>query len=487
MDGGATRPFPSERLFEWVAVLLFGVLSAVLFAFCLVASDRPAHVAPGLLASIGLLVFVLHLALAGRRLGTFDPALWIPVAMLAFYFGMPYARALGAARTYEAWSVDPPLHLVGGFATALLTLSAFLTGLHLHGLPSRARLDVRPWSDLGALRLASILVFALGALLAAIGFVVAGAGPILGEYGASYEAKAHGADFRFFDLGLILAKAGLLGVLASHHRASRRLTLAALVASALLLLFSARLGDRGGMLSFALPAAWIFSQRIRAVRRVWILPGILIAVLAFPSIKEYRETGSLSQALRIGPLEGTRASLYEAGSSVLTYCYTLDLIPAERPFGWGISYLRAVLHLIPNLGLSPGKAFLPDPLSADPAAWLVERIQPAKYAEGGGYGYAVGAEWYFNFGFPGVLLGMVLFGHLLGAVRKQAVDGPYRLLLCAFAYWAGLLIVRNVVAAPLKAVVWSMLALTLTAWLLRLLRLAPATREVPAPAEPGRA
>jgi hypothetical protein len=475
------RSIVSTRLLEVLGAMIFGFASVLLFVSCLVAVDGPALLSPALSALVALMAFGFHIALCGRRLGAFDPVLWIPVAMLAFYFGMPYARALGAPLSYEAWSTDPPLHLAHGFVLALLSYTAFLTGLHLHGLPERTQPDATPWIGLRRLRLASLLVVLLGGGLIVVGFVVVGSAPILGEYGASYEAKAYGADFRFFDLGFILAKAGLLGMLAAHRPEARQTTLWTLVVAGLVLLLSARLGDRGGMLSFILPGAWIASQRVLRLRRAWILPGLLASFFLFPGIKEYRESGTLSQILRSNPIEAARASLYEAGSSVLTFSYTLDFIPDEQPFGWGISYLRAALHLVPNLGQSPGKTFLPDPLTADPAAWLVERVHPAKYAEGGGYGYAAGAEWYFNFGFPGVLLGMTALGYGLAAVRKRALVGPQWLLVSAFAYWAGLLMVRNVVAAPLKAVVWSMLALVLVAWLLRLLAPGPAPqREEPA-------
>jgi hypothetical protein len=456
------------RGLELFGVTLFGI-SSLLLALLIASSTPLASISPTTFSVLALLLFGIHVALVGRHLGTFDPAVWIPVAMLLFYFGMPYARALGAPLSYEAWSVDPPVNLGRGFGTALLTLSAFLTGLHLRGIPDRSSLAPVSSNDQRSVRLASSLVVMAGIVLMIIGIFVAGPSRVLGDYGAVYEAKAYGADFRFFDLGFILAKSGLLGILVTHTRRTRRSTGAAAVAAAILLLFSARLGDRGGMLSFLLPAAWIVSQRIRQINRIWILPCVLAAFIVFPALKEYRETGAIAHTLRGGVLESTRASLYEAGSSVLTFCYTLDLIPAERSYGLGISYLRAGLHLIPNVGLSPGKGFLPDPLVADPAAWLVERIHPAKYAQGGGYGYAAGAEWYFNFGIPGVLLGMVLLGFLLASIRAADHRSPYRLLVSAISFSVGLLIVRNVVAAPLKSAVWSLAAIVVYDVVLRIL------------------
>ncbi len=472
------------RGLDLLGATLFGTVS-IFLSFLIASSPQHGTISPEMTSVFALVLFSTHIALAGRRLGTFDSAVWIPVAMLLFYFGMPYARALGAPLSYEAWSVDPPSNLGRGFEAALLTLSAFLTGLHLRGLPDRSRWNPESQTDQRCIRIASSLVVTTGIVLMLAGIFIAGPARVLGDYGAVYEAKAYGADFRFFDLGFILAKTGLLGILVTHTPRTRRSTGFAIVVAAFLLLFSARLGDRGGILSFLLPAGYIASQRIRQVNRIWILPCVLAAFILFPGLKEYRETGTITHTLSGGVLQSTRASLYEAGSSVLTFCYTLDLIPSERSYGLGISYLRAALHLIPNIGLSPGKAFLPDPLVADPAAWLVERIHPAKYAQGGGYGYAAGAEWYFNFGIPGVLLGMILFGYLFAGIRSIDQRGAYMLLVSAVSFSVGLLIVRNVVAAPLKSAVWSLAALVVYDFSVRLL-LRDARQRRPSDTEPIR-
>ena len=51
-------------------------------------------------------------------------------------------------------------------------------------------------------------------------------------------------------------------------------------------------------------------------------------------------------------------------------------------------------------------------------------LEPAKFFDGqSGYGYAYGAEWYFNFGFPGMLLGMMFTGWLTGFFRNNSCEG----------------------------------------------------------------
>ena len=82
-----------------------------------------------------------------------------------------------------------------------------------------------------------------------------------------------------------------------------------------------------------------------------------------------------------------------------------------------------------------------------------------KYEQGGGYGYSVGAEWYFNFGLPGVFAGMILMGYLLCVFRKRQHMGPLWMVWSALFFLMLELIVRNIIGAPLKAATWSFVSL----------------------------
>jgi oligosaccharide repeat unit polymerase len=422
------------------------------------------------------MAMLLHVTLASRRVSAVDPVIWVPVALLIFYFGMPFARFLGTDISYEAWSVAPPQNLARGFGVSLLTTTAFLAGIYLHGIEDRRHPHRASWPDATFLGWAGLAVLAIGAVFILVGFVWVGPSVILGMYGEIYENKAIGADFRLFDVGLIFAKAGVIGILAVHRPQRIFWTSLAIVAAAVIFALSARLGDRGGLVSFAFATVWIYAQRIRRVPISWLAVAGFLVVFLIPGVKEYRETRSLAATLSLNPIEATSSTLFEAGNSVLSYAYTLDLIPSEKSYGWGISYVRAFLHLLPNLGLTPGKSFMPDLLVSSPSHWLTERVNPSKYAQGGGYGYSVGAEWYFNFGLPGVFAGMIFMGYMLCFFRERQRRGPLWLVWSALFFSMFTLIVRNIISAPLKAATWSFVALWAVSSLLRTLTRSTPTR-----------
>jgi oligosaccharide repeat unit polymerase len=457
------------RVLDLVGFTFFGFFSCVLSIACWATVHWPNFLGPGFLAVCAAMAMLLHFTLASRRVSVVDPVIWIPIALLVFYFGMPFARFFGADISYEAWSVQPTQNLARGFGVALLTLTAFLTGMYLHGIEDRGHPQGTSGPDAIFLGWAGFVVLAIGAAFMLVGFFRAGPSVIMGMYGEIYANKAIGADFRLFDVGLIFAKAGAIGMLAVHRPQRIVWTSLATAAAVVIFVLSARLGDRGGLISFAFATAWIFSQRIRRIPISWIAVAGVVMVFLIPGVKEYRTTRSLAATLSLNPIEATSSTLFEAGTSVLTYAYTLDLIPAEKPYGWGISYVRAFLHLIPNLGLTPGKSFMPDNLVSNPGHWLTERIHPAKYEQGGGYGYSVGAEWYFNFGLPGVLIGMTLMGYMLCFFRERQCRGALWMVWSALLFTMFALIVRNIIGAPLKAATWSFVALWGVSSLLRVL------------------
>jgi len=456
------------RVLDLMGFLFFGFCSCILLIVCSRIGRWPASMGPEFLAGCSLMTMLLHVTLASRRVSTVDPVIWIPVAFLVFYFGMPFARFLGAHIAYDAWSIPAPVNLSRGFGVALLTMTSFIAGIYLHGIDDRRNSQRPAWATSVFVGWAGLIVFVIGAASMLVGFVRAGPAVILGMYGDIYASKAVGVDFRLFDVGLIFTKAGVIGLFAAHPPRRIIWLSIAITAAFLIVVISARLGDRGGLISFALAVTWVYAQRIRRIP-VWMLAvAAVFVIFLIPGIKEYRETRSLADTLRLNPVQAASSTLFEAGTSVLTYAYTLDLIPSEKSYGWGISYLRSFLDLVPNLGLTPGKSFLPDVLASSPSLWLTARINPAKYQQGGGYGYSVGSEWYFNFGMPGVLLGMIFMGYLLCFFRKKQQNGPLWLVWSALFYSMLELIVRNIIGAPLKAATWSFVALWAVSGLLRL-------------------
>jgi oligosaccharide repeat unit polymerase len=447
--------------------MFFGFFSCILLVSCWATDHWPIFLSPEFFAVSAALAMLLHVILVSRRVSAVDPVIWIPVALVVFYFGMPFSRFLGANISYEAWSVQPSKNLARGFGVALLTLIAFLSGMYLRGIADRRLPDRTRWPGANLIGWAGFSVLAIGSAFMLVGFVRAGPSVILGMYGDIYQSKAIGVDFRLFDVGLIFAKAGAIGMLVAHRPKRIIWTSFSITAAIVIVIVSARLGDRGGLISFALAAAWIYSQRIHRIPASWLAIAGALMVFLIPGIKEYRETRSLAATMSLNPIEATSSTLFEAGTSVLTYAYTLDLIPSEKAYGWGISYLRAFIHLLPNLGLTPGKSFMPDILVSSPSHWLTERIHPAKYEQGGGYGYSVGAEWYFNFGLAGVFAGMIFMGYLLCFFRERQRAGPLWMVWSALFFLMLELIVRNIMGAPLKAATWSLVSLWAVSSLLR--------------------
>ena len=216
-EGAAQRDPRLFRALDLVGFSFFGLCSCILLIACSTIGRWPASMGPEFLAGCALMAMSLHVLLASRRVSTVDPVIWIPVAFLVFYFGMPFARFLGAHIAYDAWSVPAPRNLSRGFGVALLTLTAFIAGMYLHGIDDRRNPNRTAWPTAAFLGWAGLIVFAIGALSMLVGFIRAGPSLILGMYGEIYESKAVGVDFRLFDVGLILTKAGVIGLLAAHR------------------------------------------------------------------------------------------------------------------------------------------------------------------------------------------------------------------------------------------------------------------------------
>jgi oligosaccharide repeat unit polymerase len=385
--------------------------------------------------------------------------------MLLFYFGIPIAIDLIPGATglvYDAWDMGLARNSERGFGLALLTMVAFIWGLHLRPIRNLRSLEAAalpPSTD--ALAVAGLMVALGGLLMVFLGIAIIGPSVAFASYGDVFASRRSGLDFRFFDLGPIFARCGVLAILASHRKDRRLVTTMGLGIAVLIILFQAMIGDRGGLVSFGLAVGWLYTLRIRPLRPVVIVAVAFLVFLALPAIKEFRVYGDLRDTQDTSVSMLVSQQVYEMGTSTLVFGHTLDWIPRTKNYDYGFSFVRSVAHLIPNIGFTAGKNFLPDPLQHSPSHWLTNTINPNKYDAGGGYGYAVGAEWYFNFGVIGVLFGMTLMGYLVGYARSRALEGEIPLLLSALFFTMVVVSIRNILGAPLKAVVWPMVGILL--------------------------
>mgnify|MGYP001228468786 CR=1 FL=1 len=208
------------------------------------------------------------------------------------------------------------------------------------------------------------------------------------------------------------------------------------------------LGVRSRAVMMFLMAFWLYIQcRAKKVKEkrwlssvaVW---GIAIAFLTiFPAIWTVRnlpgsERFNLSAfAMAFANIQEHPLilSIREMGGTMQTVAYTIALVPSVRPYGFGSSYGWALMTVIPNFYF-----FSVHPAAAHKLAdWLVWTVDPGWASLGGGLGYSIFAEAYYNFGWFGGSLIMLVFGWLIAMLclwwwEKQ--DSPLRQAFVAAAF-----------------------------------------------------
>jgi hypothetical protein len=458
--GVASDRRPNGVFVSPFACLLFGVATLVSLIASLTWSGDEGWWGPGVSAILAWGLFALHLAFSARRLSAFDPGLWVPVNMLLYYFSVPIVVNLSSVYvSYDVWKLSDgvPPQLDRAFVVALLSLVAFLLGFHIGGFRNyNLRIETR---SLDRLLFFPGLVLTFGGLgMTAFGTMLAGPGVILGAYGEmTYTKWIGGFDPRLVFSGFYFAKGGIFALLATYDGSRRFPLVYAAIGSALLAFFLLAVGDRGGLAGFIFSAGWVFTVQVRRLPKSWIIPPFLVALLLMPLIKEYRQfkTTEESQRMSVGML--ARSVLTEMGSSYQVFCYTLEHIPKDKDYDYGMSFVAAAIESVPNLGLTTGKSFGLDALKHNPSMWHVWFVNPLRWRMGGGLGYTIGAEWYFNFGIPGVCLGMIATGYLMARIRNAARRGGLMLVCSGIGTSAMVLITRNNVMAMSRFVVWTLI------------------------------
>jgi hypothetical protein len=432
---------------------------------------------------LGLTLVTVHLFLVGRRTLAVDPVVWVPIAMLIFYFGLivPVDILQLPGASYDTWRLGYMPDPRRGFAAGLLTLAGLLAGIHLKGLVDPRQQGKPPPPDRRLFPAAAILA-AVGITMMVIGIAIAGPSLLFGSYGDVWQAKFYYLDVRVLEVGFMLVQAAAIAsIAASGPRRSGARSLG-IGLCAWIGIYALLTGDRAALFSSGLALAWTFSHTVWQIPRRLVVASAAVALLSVPILKELREFGSVEIARQMTPAQLYGSAFGEMGSTVQVYSHTLDLIPRRKPYAMGLGALHAVLNLVPNPLPSRGKSFLPDPRFYSPSQWLPYTINPDKYVEGGAYGFAIGAAWYFDFGIAGMLLGMLATGAFLAWARNLAWRGSIWLVFSGLAFTASILVVRNAIASPLKLMLWPFIALLLVQAALSVFVGGARVRRLPAPA-----
>lgn len=462
--------------------LLFGLASLVLFAASFWWYDLGEPWTPFTSSLLAALAIALHLALVGRRASSLDPVVWAPMAIFLFYFGMAVVidwLGIHTRHGYDAWEKTNAPYLARGFCVALFSLVSFLWGIHLAGLKSLGggpNRSVAPDRSLGV----TSLVYTLGAMaMVALGIAIVGPGTVFGFYGDWWDAKRLGVDQRWIDMGIVFAEAGVFALLASDEPGARWRRWFAYLCGAIIAVIAVQKGDRSALIALGVGAGWCYTQRIAKLRWSTVMSAAFMTLLVMPVIAEWRSQRSLEESKRSGVSELLGSSLYNMGSSVNAIVFTVDFVPRLKPFEWGTSFRYSAVSAIPNLGLTKGKSFADaERIEEVPSSWLTSAIAPGWFASGGGYGFAMAAEWYYNYGFPGVWLGMALTGWLLTRARNASTNSTLALVWSTTLFAGVVIWVRNIIGYPLKIAVWPIIGI----WVIDLLIRSMRSRSVRRPA-----
>jgi oligosaccharide repeat unit polymerase len=391
----------------------------------------------------------------------FDPIVWLPIAMLLFYFGRAFLIAwfgIVPLNGYDPWRTGGLPWVERGYLTSLLCVAGALAGIHLAGIRRMTRVDVEAPGD-PAFESAATL-FAIGSLvMVAVGVAIAGPSTVFGFYDQWYAAKHGSVDQRFIDMGIPFAQASAVALIASTARSARRRRIVAFLLFAFVCFVALAKGDRTSVIAFGVGAGWVFTQRVARVR--WpIVAALGIGAMALmPIIGEYRVSKTLVDTKRSGTAELVSRTVGEMGQSASAIVYTEKLVPAKQGHIYGASFLLAAYEIIPNLGLSKRWRTENWPLSWNPSYWLAWTLDPNYAAGGGGFGFSMAAEWYYNFGIVGVWLGGVLVGFFVARARNNASSSPLALVWSATLFAAASIWVRNIVGYPLRVALWPLFGL----------------------------
>jgi oligosaccharide repeat unit polymerase len=252
---------------------------------------------------------------------------------------------------------------------------------------------------------------------------------------------------------------GCLFLLAGSAR-RRFPVLLSLCATVLHVLVAFVLGSRATGAMLIVAYLWVWNRSAKRIFKVAIAVVVpLGAVILFPLIASIRNTrlgDRLDPALILDAFKAIdNPTLYlmsELGGSARAIAHTFELVPSIRSFDWGISYVYALMTVIPNVwgGIHPTIAH------GTPSLWLVQTVEPLTAAGGGGLGFSFIAEAYLNFGWLGMFTVMPMIGWLVGrlALRAGTCSEASSMALIACMIGPLLFYARSETADLCRSIVW---------------------------------
>ncbi|MEZ4694819.1 MAG: O-antigen polysaccharide polymerase Wzy [Rhodothermales bacterium] len=440
-----------------IALLLHIVVVAVVLgsvSYALDVSLPPGDLVDfycGLIVAVSAWMFATWLAI-GRPL--FEPYPMFVGIVLAFHAGFVPLRVFG---------VESSIYLLPDLSTRTLAASLLVVVLGLLFLHLGALVALAPsrseYRDVGEHRAAWLrrvgLVLSLVALPATVLQMKEGMAAVaLGGYRELFLTESSYGPFTVIrNIAADLQLTGAFFLLASS-RGKRLIAAAALV----LIVFESGyyliLGHRAYAALPLLATAWLWHKTIKPLPLFpMFVAGLLTSVAVFPLIGETRgliggfELSGLVASSGTGSLlNGARSLVAEAGGTLMTVGYTIDLVPASRPFELGATYVGAAANAIPMIHWPWPYGFGSD--------WLAWTVRPDWAANGFGFGYSFLAEGYLNFGWVGVPLVAAILGAVCIVMMRWSGKDEARLAAVATVLPTLLFYVRGESVDLIRPFLW---------------------------------
>lgn len=206
---------------------------------------------------------------------------------------------------------------------------------------------------------------------------------------------------------------------------------------------------------------WLWNKYISRFRLINVIVIILLLTVlfffAFPLIRLIRavpgeERTAYDYLQTLKELKNPIVSPFaEMGGSFRTVTYTFSLVPSDRNYDYGASYIYALFTIVPNFAWD----IHPTIARGTWSDWLVKRVSPYTAEKGGGYGFSCIAEAYANFGWFSFLLFLFL-GYYIAKLALSAMnaENPAKVALLASFLPQLLFFARSESAILVRQIVW---------------------------------
>lgn len=214
------------------------------------------------------------------------------------------------------------------------------------------------------------------------------------------------------------------------------------------------IGQRGYAVMALVPMLLLHDRVVRRVR--WSLAATVASaalLVAFPLIRTVRSLDARERAVVLSsgvqledPFTNT---ISEMGGSMRTLAHTIELVPASRPYDFGLGLLRAASTVMPNLfwDRHPG--------ALSYGEWLTRTVDPWLADVGGSLGFSLVAEGYINFGrFGGPMfcgaVGFLLAGALTIRRNRQTPESIFAAIVLSVI----LFLPRSEASVSIRTLAW---------------------------------